>query len=261
MNGSSSSEGLPEQQSRADQVVPSRAVAVGADAPIIEVMRTTRAMRHLAPDPVPRDRIRAVIEAGTWGPSGANAQPANYVVVTDKETMARLAPLWGRVIDDYRFAMASSGALQRSGPSHELMRASIEYQRAHFAETPALIVVCEDARALGVVRGTIGTLWTMVRRGGVRRALRIIRAYPHFRRSDAAFYYPAAENILLAARAYGLAACFTSWHLFAEDEFKRVIGIPEDVRTWAIIPIGYPLKRFGPVNRRPVDEVIRWETW
>lgn len=261
MDDSGSSVGLPEQHSGVDQDAPSRAVPVGADAPVIEVMRTTRALRHLAPDPVPRDLIRAIIEAGTWGPSGGNAQPANYVVVTDRSTMARLAPLWGRVIDDYRLAMASSGALQGSGPSHERMRASIEYQRAHFAETPALIVICEDARALGVARSTVATIWTMLRRGGVRRALRVIRAYPRFRRAEAAFYYPAAENILLAARAYGLAACFTSWHLFAEDEFKRVIGIPKDVRTWAIIPIGYPLKRFGPVNRRPVDEVIRWETW
>jgi nitroreductase len=69
------------------------------------------------------------------------------------------------------------------------------------------------------------------------------------------------ENLLLAARAHGLAACLTSWHLFAEDDTKDVLGIPKDVRTWAIIPIGYPLKAFGPVNRRPVDEAIRWERW
>jgi nitroreductase len=261
MDGSYSGVEPPEQQPGANGHALSGAVPVGADAPIIEVMRTTRAMRHLAPDPVPQELLRAVIEAGTWGPSGGNAQPANFVVVTDRATMSRLAPLWGRVIDDYRFAMAASGALQGSGPSHERMRASIEYQRAHFAEIPALIVICEDARALGVHRSTVDTIWTMFRRGGVRRALRVIRAYPRFRRGEAAFYYPAAENILLAARAYGLAACFTSWHLFAEDEFKRVIGIPNEVRTWAIIPIGYPLKRFGPVNRRPVDEVLRWERW
>jgi nitroreductase len=244
------------ERAAAEQVVPA-----GTDAPIFEVMRTTRAMRHLAPEPVPRELLRSVIEAGTWAPSGANAQSARYVVVTDPTTMAHLAPLWGQVIDDYRFAMAASGALQMSDPSHERMRAAIEYQREHFAETPALIVVCEDPTALGVARGPIASIVRMLRLGGVRRTLRITRAYRQFRRGAGGFYYPAVENVLLAARAHGLAACLTSWHLFAEDEFKRIIGIPDGVSTWAIIPIGYPLKRFGPVNRRPVDEVIHWETW
>ncbi len=112
-----------------------------------------------------------------------------------------------------------------------------------------------------MTRGPLSMLWAMVRRGGLGRTIRIVRARPRFLRGEAASFYPAAENLLLAARAHGLAACFTSWHLFAEDEFKRVIGIPEDVRTWGIIPIGYPLRQFGPVNRRPVDDVIHWETW
>jgi nitroreductase len=81
------------------------------------------------------------------------------------------------------------------------------------------------------------------------------------RAADAGSAAPAVENLLLAARAHGLAACLTSWHLFAEDEFKAVIGIPKEVQTWAIIPIGWPLRRFGPVNRRPVDELIHRERW
>lgn len=34
-----------------------------------------------------------------------------------------------------------------------------------------------------------------------------------------------------------------------------------DVQTWAIIPIGWPLRRFGPVKRRPFDEVVHRERW
>jgi nitroreductase len=96
---------------------------------------------------------------------------------------------------------------------------------------------------------------------GLGDATSRISPCPRAGRAEAGFFYPAVENLLLAARAHGLAACLTSWHLFAEDEFKAVIGIPKEVQTWAIIPIGWPLRRFGPVNRRPVDEVIHRERW
>lgn len=235
--------------------------AIGPDAPIMHVMRTTRAMRHLDPKPVPTELLRTVIEAATWAPSGGNWQPATFVVVTDRTKMRQLAPLWARVIEDFRLLTQSAGIPSGSDDSRRRTAASIEYQRDHFAETPALIVICEDPNAVGITHGSLATLVGMFRRGGLRRTLRIALARQDFLRSEGASYYPAAENILLAARAHGLAACFTSWHLMAEDEFKRIIGIPKDVRTWAIIPIGYPLKRFGPVNRRPVDEVIRWDTW
>jgi nitroreductase len=234
---------------------------MGPNAGIMAVMATTRAMRHLAPDPVPYELLRTVIEAATWAPSGGNKQLARYVVVTDRGVLARLASPWRRAIEDYRLMLEAGGVEAGSDSSTLRMRASVEYQRDHFAEIPALIVVCEEPGGFGVTRSSIGALAFLVRRVGLRRALALARAISRAGRSEAGFFYPAVQNLLLAARAHGLAACLTTWHLFAEDEFKAVIGIPKEVRTWAIIPIGWPLRRFGPVNRRPVDEVIHRERW
>jgi nitroreductase len=236
-------------------------VPMGPDAGIMAVMATTRAMRHLAPDPVPYDLLRTVIEAATWAPSGGNKQAARYVVVTDRGVMARLAPLWGRVIEDYRLMEEALGVQAGSDKSTLRIQASVEYQRDHFAEIPALIVVCGEPGGFGETRSPVAALAFLVRRIGLRRALGMARAINRAGRAEAGVFYPAVENLLLAARAHGLAACLTTWHLFAEDEFKAVIGIPKEVRTWAIIPIGWPLRRFGPVNRRPVDEVIHRERW
>ena len=240
---------------------PAQDVPMGPDAGIMAVMATTRAMRHLAPDSVPYELLRTVIEAATWAPSGMNKQLARYVVVTDREVMARLAPLWRRVMEDYWLFQEAGGVKMGSDPSTLRMLASLEYQRDHFAEIPALIVVCGEPSGFGFTRSSTGFLAFLVRRVGLRRALGLARGVSRLRRTDAGFYYPAVENLLLAARAHGLAACLTTWHLFAEDEFKAVIGIPKEVQTWAIIPIGWPLRRFGPVNRRPVDEVIHRERW
>src|SRR4051794_38912116 len=76
-------------------------VAVGEDAPIFEVMRTMRAMRRLKPDPVPDELLEKLVEAATWAPSGSNQQAYEFVVVTDREVMKRLAVLWERSVEAY----------------------------------------------------------------------------------------------------------------------------------------------------------------
>ena len=48
---------------------------IGEDLPLLEGIRTARAIRRLRPDPVPRALIRKVCEAGTFAPSGGNRQP------------------------------------------------------------------------------------------------------------------------------------------------------------------------------------------
>jgi nitroreductase len=267
MDGDSSGAGVLDQPgsraapARPPAVSPAQDVPIGPDAGIMTILATTRAMRHLAPDPVPDELIRSVIQAATWAPSGGNSQVARYLVVTDREVMARLAPLWGRAIDDYRLILRAGGVRDGTDESWLRMRAAIDYQREHFAEIPALIVICQEPGAYAVTRSTAGALAYLVRRVGFRRTLDLFRRFSRARRGEAGAIYPGVQNLLLAARAHGLAACLTSWHLFVEDEFKAVIGIPKDVRTWAIIPIGWPLRRFGPVRRRPVDEVIRRERW
>jgi nitroreductase len=74
--------------------------------------------------------------------------------------------------------------------------------------------------------------------------------------SEASSVYPGVQNLLLAARALGLGAVITIWHLLLEHEWKRELGIPRNVSTLAVIPVGWPRGRFGPVTRRPVGEVI-----
>ena len=48
-----------------------------------------------------------------------------------------------------------------------------------------------------------------------------------------------------------------------ENEVKALLGIPDDVSTYALMPIGYPQDNFGPLTRRLVEEVAyadRWDT-
>ena len=244
------------------RTAPEPGVPLGPDAPILAVMSTTRAIRHLAPDAVPDRLLHSILEAATWAPSGGNWQPISYVLVTDRAAMARLALLWRGVVEDWRLLAAAAGIGDGRPDSARALRVANDYQRDHFEDTPSLIVVCDDSRIAGELPSRSAVLLELVRRAGLRRAIRIARGSTQlFGRGGGASIYPAVENLLLAARAQGLGACLTTWHLLAEDDFKNVLAIPRHVRTWAVVPIGWPLRPFGPVRRRPVDEVIHHDRW
>ncbi len=69
------------------------------------------------------------------------------------------------------------------------------------------------------------------------------------------------QNILLACRGLGLGASLTTMHQMFEDELHERFGIPEEYGVVATIPIGFPLGKFGPVTRRPAEEVTYFSQW
>jgi nitroreductase len=78
---------------------------------------------------------------------------------------------------------------------------------------------------------------------------------------DGAAIYPAVQNIILACRAFGLGTVLTTLHAIFEDECKAALGIPSEVTTWAILPVGYPTSKFGPVKRLPTNQVAFRDSW
>jgi nitroreductase len=66
---------------------------------------------------------------------------------------------------------------------------------------------------------------------------------------------------LLAARGLGLGTVLTTFQARIEDAVRRELALPEDARPVALIPLGYPDADFGPTRRKPIEEVLYWETW
>ena len=73
--------------------------------------------------------------------------------------------------------------------------------------------------------------------------------------------YPAVQNVILACRALGLGTLITTNHILYEDEVKAVLGMPEGAATYALMPIGYPTGKYGPLTRKPVAEVTYADSW
>src|SRR6201987_4525086 len=198
---------------------------------IFEVIHTMRAMRRLKPDPVPDELIRKILLAGQASPSGGNTQRWRFLVIKDTEIKKKVQVYYKRAFDEvvgprYLNSPAPPG---QSAESHRRTRAANEYLTDHYHEAPVWIVACLEGDNPGY--------------------------------SSGASIYPAVENMLLAARALGLGSTLTTRHIGYAKECDEAMGIPPNYHSYAILPIGYPMGRFGPVGRGPLSEVVYLDGW
>ena len=68
------------------------------------------------------------------------------------------------------------------------------------------------------------------------------------------------DHITLCVAAEGLGTCWIG--AFYEDEVKKILGIPAEIRVVALLPIGYP-KDPSPVRkyRLPLEKILMYENW
>ncbi|MEM2964238.1 MAG: nitroreductase family protein [Candidatus Bathyarchaeia archaeon] len=57
----------------------------------LEAIRRRRSVRRFKPDPIPKETIEKLVDAGRWAPSGMNVQPWEFIAVTNPETRRRIA--------------------------------------------------------------------------------------------------------------------------------------------------------------------------
>ena len=69
------------------------------------------------------------------------------------------------------------------------------------------------------------------------------------------------QNALLAARALDLGATATTLGLVDKPAVREILGVPDTVEPYVLIPVGYPMGNFGPVTRLPVEETVRYDRW
>jgi nitroreductase len=198
-----------------------------------EIMHSTRAMRRLKPDPVPDALIRKILEAGICAPNGGNTQRWRFLVVKDPAIKRQVQVYYKRAFDEVvgpRY-LSSAPPPGVSREAYTRQHAAVQYLTDHFHEAPVWIVACLEEGS------TPPTRWS------------------------GASIYPAVQNMLLAARALGLGATLTTRHLLYEKETEAALGLPSGVHSYAILPIGYPMGRFGPVGRGPLADVVYADRW
>ncbi|HEX9477879.1 MAG TPA: nitroreductase family protein [Methylomirabilota bacterium] len=218
---------------------------------VLEAIHSARAVRRFRPDPVPEAVITEILDAAIRAPSAGNAQNWVFLVVRDAEQRRKLGIIYRKASD-----IASAMYAARGRPPHlteeqfRRLMASGSFLWDHLAEAPVILVPCQTQPKVPPPEALPPDV----------RA-RHLEEQRYVERIRGASIYPAVQNVVLACRAFGLGTTITTNHIRCEDEVKAVLGVPDDVQTFALMPIGYPLDAFGPVVRRPVAEVAYADRW
>jgi nitroreductase len=235
-----------------------------SDARLFDVMWTCRAMRRLKPDPVPEELLLHLVEAGLHGPSGSNAQNWRFVIVRDRSQKEKIARIWQKAWGFYTETFAVADL--RPGETAESrlrMRKAADELAEKLVDVPALIFVCVARdEQLAKMMSSPSTAWKLLRHFGPAGMLRLAAAGPRTSGlADGSTAYPAVQNILLAARGLGLGAVLTTQHFFVPGEFEAVVGLPSSATLAAVIPVGWPRGKFGPVVRPDPRAVVSWDRY
>ena len=208
-------------------------VIMANETDLFEIMRTTRAMRRLKPDPVPDELIHRVLEAGACAANGGANQRWRFLVIKNRSIKERVQFWYQKAYDDVVGPRYSNSAPPPGSSPGRYRRQhdAVAYLTEHYHEAPVWIVACMEGGD-----------------GQPDRAL-------------GASIYPAVQNMLLAARALGLGSTLTSRHLMHAKEVEEILGLPPGVYSYAILPIGYPMGNFGPVRRGPLSDVVFLDRW
>jgi nitroreductase len=73
--------------------------------------------------------------------------------------------------------------------------------------------------------------------------------------------YPSVQNLMLAARALGLGTVLTTLHRRRKARIHEILGIPDNVESAAIIPVGWPDREYGPNRRPPLERFVMRDRW
>ena len=213
-------------------------------ATVDQLLTTTRSVRQRLDlsRPVAPEILQQCLAIAIQAPTGGYRMGYHFVVVTEPPKRVQIAELYRRVwYEDY---VPLHNQLHNQLPQHfpateARILASAGYLADHLHEVPTLIIPCIDwrpeaASPLGLA-GQAGQWGSIL---------------------------PAVWSLMLALRARGVGAAWTTLHLKYEQEVATLLGIPSHVTQVALLPVAYFTGAdFKAARRIPARERTYWDTW
>lgn len=201
---------------------------------VYEAIYTTRAMRRLAPDPIPQELLPKLFDAAIRGPNSGNTQLFRFICVTDPEMKQTIQQIYRECLTElnatkYAGAMKTVSDGDPTDP-HVKQTARIDKSAQWLADN------LHTAPMLIFVFGKQGGETTT---------------------------FPCLWNLCLAARAEGLGTTITTLLKLQRERVEDLLGMPRD-DIWGMhgmVPIGYPTGNWGVPGRQPAEDAVFSEKW
>ncbi len=192
----------------------------------LEIARGRRSIRRFKPTPVPPEAISLLLSSANWAPSAHNNQPWRFAIITDPDTRSDLAQAMGqRLRED----------LVADGREQESIDADVGRSFSRIVGAPLLILVCLSMIDMDdyTDKERQDKEWTMAVQSTAM----------------------AGQNLLLAAHALGIGACWLCAPLFCQDTVRKTLNLPSDWQPQGLITVGYP-DEVKVKTRRSIDELV-----
>ena len=193
--------------------------------PLGEAIYSLRAIRRLKPDPIPDADLKEILEATIRAPNGGNQQPWHFIVVKKPELRQQLGKLYHEAWWAKRRDQGIHGP-EDIPPENRTSQSAMKLAD-EIGNAPVMVLVCATAKGPQAMGSII----------------------------------PSVQNMLLAARAYGVGGTIATLHPQVMERVHQLFDIPDTAQVVYCIPLGYPRGGFGPNVRKPLPEVCSYDAW
>jgi coenzyme F420-0:L-glutamate ligase / coenzyme F420-1:gamma-L-glutamate ligase len=196
---------------------------------LYDALLTRRSIRRYTAQPIEQGVLARVLDAARWAPSAHNRQPWRFAVVQSVDVIAALAQKMGAQLRADRLA---------DGDPLDVVEADVARSYARITGGAVVVAVCLSMSEMDTYPDD--------RRQGAERMMAV---------QGTAM---AAQNLLLAAQAEGLGACWLCAPLFAPHVVIDALELPSGWEPQGLITLGYPDGPRKTKERKPLEAVTLW---
>lgn len=195
---------------------------------LIRLLQSRRSIRRYRPEPIPTDLVRQLLTAAIWAPSAHNRQPWRFAILEESEPKERLAKSMGARL---------RADLEADGVPEAVIEKDVSRSYARITGAPVVIILCLSIEDMD--------------------------SYPDERRQRNEWIMAvqstamAGQNLLLAAHAVGLGACWMCAPLFVPDLVRQTLDLPANWEPQGLITLGYPAET-KEKTRHPLSAKVRY---
>lgn len=188
---------------------------------VMQAIDSRRSIRRFKNDPIDREVIRAILEAGTKAPSGTNRQPWEFVVVTG-DKLKEAVQVMREGIKVFKARFGNTG--------------SAEYSANIMEQSPAVIFIFNPGGVHPWKRKTVGQQFTEI--------------------VDVQSVGAAIQNMILAAESLGIGTLWICDVFQAYEELCK--WLKKDCQMVAALALGYKDENPPARPRKSIDEITEW---
>ena len=216
----------------------------------LELMRTMGAVREFVDRPVPDDVLHDILDHARFAPSGGNQQPWHVIIVENPAVKLAIRELVQLGFREYAAHVQAGIRPFAPGVDGMWRPSDIDLEKARATPTPwPFVDTLEHVPRLLVVTAHLPAL--------------AVQDVDHGHQSivGGASIYPFIQNLLLAARTFGVGGLLTTFLCRQHHAASELLGLPQSEAIAALVALGYPQKAVTRLRRRPVEDFTFADHW